>query len=67
MSLNALFTDSAFEGERFSDGRELLRVSDQTFRSPGKIAFWTKADSVTHSNPRHQTTAAGRRFGCPTA
>jgi hypothetical protein len=22
-------------------------VTDQTFRSPGKIAFWTKADSVT--------------------
>ena len=38
------------QGDRFTvtfDGRELLRVSDQTFRSPGKVAFWTKADSVT--------------------
>ena len=29
------------------DGRELFTAVDETFRSPGKIAFWTKADSVT--------------------
>ena len=38
------------QGDRFTvsfNGRELLTASDQTLRSPGKVAFWTKADSVT--------------------
>jgi hypothetical protein len=38
-------------GDRFTvsfNGEELFSVTDQTFRSPGKVAFWTKADSVTH-------------------
>lgn len=38
------------EGERFTvtfDGKELFAATDQTFTSPGKVAFWTKADSVT--------------------
>ena len=30
------------------DGRLLLTHSDRTFPSPGKVALWTKADSVTH-------------------
>ena len=37
-------------GERFTvtfDGEELFSVTDRTFGSPGKVAFWTKADSVT--------------------
>lgn len=29
------------------DGRELFTVVDDTIRSPGKVAFWTKADSIT--------------------
>ena len=37
-------------GDRFTvtfDGEELFTASDRTFSSPGKVAFWTKADSVT--------------------
>ena len=29
------------------DGKELFRAKDDQFRSPGKVALWTKADSVT--------------------
>jgi glycosyl hydrolase family 59 (putative galactocerebrosidase) len=38
------------EGERFAvsfDGRPLFTAADQTFTGPGKVALWTKADSVT--------------------
>ena len=38
------------QGERFtvsSNGMELFAVSDKTFRGPGKVALWTKSDSVT--------------------
>jgi hypothetical protein len=38
------------EGDRFTivfDGRPLFSASDRTFTGPGKIALWTKADSVT--------------------
>jgi hypothetical protein len=38
------------QGDRFTvtfDGRELFTATDRTFGSPGKVAFWTKADSVT--------------------
>lgn len=38
------------QGDRFTvsfDGRELFTATDETFRTPGKVAFWTKADSVT--------------------
>lgn len=38
------------EGGRFTilyDGEELYRVSDATFGGPGRVALWTKADSVT--------------------
>lgn len=37
-------------GERFTvmfDGKELFTATDQTITSPGKVAFWTKADSIT--------------------
>ncbi len=39
------------EGERFTvsfDGKELYVASDKTFAKPGRVALWTKADSVTH-------------------
>ncbi len=39
------------EGDRLSvsfDGKPLLNHSDRTFAGPGKVALWTKADSVTH-------------------
>jgi hypothetical protein len=30
------------------DGKTLFRAEDNTFAGPGKVAVWTKADSVTH-------------------
>jgi hypothetical protein len=39
-----------FEGERFKvlfDGKAALDASDDTFKEPGAIGVWTKADSVT--------------------
>ncbi len=39
------------EGDRLSvsfNGKQLLTHSDRTFAGPGKVALWTKADSVTH-------------------
>jgi hypothetical protein len=39
------------EGERFTisfDGKFLFTAEDKTFADAGKIALWTKADSVTH-------------------
>jgi hypothetical protein len=39
------------EGDRFTvtyDGKELFGARDATFAEPGKVALWTKADSVTH-------------------
>src|SRR5882757_3075814 len=38
------------EGERFTitfDGKQLFTATDRTFTSAGKVALWTKADSVT--------------------
>jgi hypothetical protein len=38
------------QGDRFTvtfDGKELFAATDQTITSPGKVAFWTKADSIT--------------------
>jgi len=29
------------------DGKPLFTHADKTFSSPGKVALWTKADSVT--------------------
>jgi hypothetical protein len=39
------------EGDRFSifyDGKTLFTAEDNTFAGRGKVALWTKADSVTH-------------------
>jgi rhodanese-related sulfurtransferase len=39
------------EGDRFTvsfDGKPLFTAQDKTFSNPGKMALWTKADSVTH-------------------
>ena len=38
-------------GDRFSisyNGKTLFTAEDNTFAGPGKVALWTKADSVTH-------------------
>jgi hypothetical protein len=38
------------EGDRFAvtfDGKPLFTAEDRTFTEPGKVALWTKADSVT--------------------
>jgi len=39
-----------FAGTRFKvsfDGKPLFEVEDATFREPGMVGLWTKADSVT--------------------
>jgi hypothetical protein len=39
------------EGDRFTisfDGKQLFTAEDNTFAGPGKVALWTKADSVTY-------------------
>jgi Galactocerebrosidase, C-terminal lectin domain len=39
------------EGEHFTvsfDGKELFSADDETFAIEGKVALWTKADSVTY-------------------
>jgi Galactocerebrosidase, C-terminal lectin domain len=39
------------EGDRFTvsyDGKELYTANDATFSAAGKVALWTKADSVTY-------------------
>ena len=39
------------QGDRFTvsfDGKQLYTAEDRTFGNPGKVALWTKADSVTH-------------------
>jgi hypothetical protein len=39
------------QGDRFNisyDGKTLFTAEDNTFAGPGKVALWTKADSVTH-------------------
>jgi hypothetical protein len=41
----------AAAGDRFTvgfDGKELFTAKDATFAGPGRIALWTKADSVTY-------------------
>jgi hypothetical protein len=38
------------EGERFTvtfDGRELFTATDRSMTAAGRVALWTKADSVT--------------------
>ena len=38
------------EADRFTlpyDGKQLFEATDSTFKDAGKIALWTKADSVT--------------------
>jgi hypothetical protein len=39
------------EGQEFTisfNGKPLLKVQDRTFANAGKVALWTKADSVTY-------------------
>jgi len=59
------------EGNQLSvsfDGKPLLTHSDRTFAGPGKVALWTKADSVTHFDrleirPLHQASGTTRNSG----
>jgi hypothetical protein len=47
------------EGEKFTvtyDGKTLYSATDKTFTSAGKIALWTKADSVTRFDQIKVTT-----------
>jgi hypothetical protein len=42
------------EGDRFTvsfDGKALLSAEAGTFPDAGKVALWTKADSVTYFDP----------------
>ncbi len=34
--------------EVFLNGKSLYGATDTTFANPGRVALWTKADSVTH-------------------
>ena len=39
------------EGHKFTvslNGKDLFTATDHTFTGPGRVALWTKADSVTH-------------------
>jgi len=39
------------EGDKFTitlGGKELFTTTDRRFTGPGRVALWTKADSVTH-------------------
>ena len=39
-----------FAGNLFTvtyEGKQLFRVEDETFKEPGAVGVWTKADSVT--------------------
>lgn len=41
------------QGNEFAvqfDGQDLLTATDDTFGDPGRVGFWTKADSITHFN-----------------
>ncbi len=59
------------EGDRLSvsfDGKPLLTHNDRTFNGPGKVALWTKADSVTHFDrleirPLHQAAGTTKNSG----
>jgi hypothetical protein len=49
------------EGQEFTiffNGKSLFSVQDPTFTNAGKIALWTKADSVTHFDGLTITTLA---------
>ena len=54
------------EGDRFTvsfDGKTLLSAQDRTFADAGKVALWTKADSVTYL--RHDLGHADGLIGGP--
>jgi len=45
------YPHAAREGDRFAvsfDGKLLHTTTDKTFTAAGKVALWTKADSITH-------------------
>jgi len=59
------------EGDQLSvsfDGKPLLTHNDRIFNGPGKVALWTKADSVTHFDrleirPLHQAAGTTKNSG----
>lgn len=58
------------EGDRLSvsfDGRKLITQTDRTFTGPGKVALWTKADSVTHFDQIRITPLRGAAQSKPPA
>ena len=47
------------EGDRFTigfDGKTLYTATDKTFADAGRVALWTKADSITHFGDIRVTT-----------
>ena len=49
------------EGDRFTvsfDGKALISAQDKTFADAGKVAPWTKADSVTYFDERSRSATA---------
>jgi hypothetical protein len=56
------------EGERFTvtfDGKQLFTATDRTFTDAGKIALWTKADSVTPCGQKIKTAGKTRGYPIP--
>jgi len=40
----------AFERDEFTvtfDGKKVIKARDESFKDPGKVGLWTKADSLT--------------------
>jgi hypothetical protein len=42
--------------EVFFDGKRLYDATDSTFANPGRVALWTKADSISHFDDVHIQT-----------
>ena len=52
-------TGAEAQGDRFTvsfDGKALLSAQDGTFSDAGKVALWTKPDSVTYFDTISITT-----------
>ncbi len=45
-TLRAVMTGAKVEC--YLDGKKYLDTTDDTFKAPGKVGLWTKADAVTH-------------------
>jgi hypothetical protein len=52
------------KGDKFTvalEGKELFTATDRTFSGLGRVALWTKADSVTHFDTPGRCAPAARR------